>query len=147
MNFTDMEYTNRRVTTRREEFLKKMDEILPWDEWCEEIKPFYPDGRRGRKPHPLPQMLRMFMIRSWFGLSDTQTENAVYDSYSMKNFLGLYFSTNEQVPDATTLYKFRRILKAHGLDEKFIAAAHAAAKAEGYRFIKSSMTEIRKYKK
>lgn len=31
--FTDIEYSCRKKKTRREEFLKIMDEIIPWDEW------------------------------------------------------------------------------------------------------------------
>ena len=34
------------------------------------------------------------------------TEDAIYDSYAMRSFLGINFMT-EQVPDATTLLKFR----------------------------------------
>ena len=32
-NFTDLEYTNRRRTTKREAFLEKMDATLPWNAW------------------------------------------------------------------------------------------------------------------
>ncbi len=42
----------------------------------------------------------------WFNLSDEGTEDAIYDSYAMRSFLGINFMT-EQVPDATTLLKFR----------------------------------------
>ena len=41
-----------------------------------------------------------------FNLSDEGTEDAIYDSYAMRSFLGINFMT-EQVPDATTLLKFR----------------------------------------
>lgn len=30
---SDMEYSNRKKKTKREEFLEIMDEIIPWDEW------------------------------------------------------------------------------------------------------------------
>lgn len=30
MNFSDIEYSNRKRTTKREEFLNLMDEIIPW---------------------------------------------------------------------------------------------------------------------
>ena len=36
--------------TKREEFLEIMDEIIPWDEWVDVIKPYYPKGKRGRPP-------------------------------------------------------------------------------------------------
>ena len=35
---------------RREEFLEIMDEIIPWEEWVDKIKPYYPAGKRGHPP-------------------------------------------------------------------------------------------------
>ena len=46
LTFTDIEYAGRRRKTKREEFLDKMDEIIPWQEWVEMIKPYYPAGKR-----------------------------------------------------------------------------------------------------
>ena len=48
--FTDIEYSFRKKKTRREEFLEIMDEIIPWEEWVDEIKPYYPAGKRGCPP-------------------------------------------------------------------------------------------------
>jgi len=44
--FSDIEYSNRKRKTKREEFL----EIIPWDEWVSVIVPYYPSGKRGRPP-------------------------------------------------------------------------------------------------
>lgn len=118
-NFTDIEYTNRRRTTKREAFLEKMDAILPWENWVALVAPYYPDGKRGRKPVEIEQMLRMTMLQVWFNLSDEGIEDAIYDSYAMKIFMGIDFSAGEQVPDATTLCKFRKLLNEHGLQKKF----------------------------
>ena len=48
--FSDIEYSNRKRKTKREEFLEIMDEIIPWDEWVCVIVPYYPSGKRGRPP-------------------------------------------------------------------------------------------------
>lgn len=120
LNFADAEYINRRRKTKREIFLEKMDEVIPWDKWVEMVKPYYPKGVHGRRPHGIERMLKMFMLRVWFGLSDLGTEEAVYDSYSMKKFMELDFFSNEQVPDSSTLYRFRKLLARQGLDEVFI---------------------------
>ena len=34
-SFSDIEYSMRKKTTKREEFLNIMEEIIPWDEWVE----------------------------------------------------------------------------------------------------------------
>ena len=42
ITFSDMEYGNRKRTTKREEFLDIMEEIIPWEEWqnmCARIIP------------------------------------------------------------------------------------------------------------
>ena len=41
-SFSDMEYSRRKRVTKREEFLKVMNEIIPWEEWVEYIRPYYP---------------------------------------------------------------------------------------------------------
>ncbi len=128
LNFTDLEYKNRRKKTGRELFLEKMDEAVPWKEWEALVKPCYPDGKRGRRPQSIDRMLRMFLLKHWFGLSDRGTEDAIYDSYSMKRFMRLDFSANEQVPDSTTLCKFRKILKNEGLDTVFLQESNRIMK-------------------
>jgi len=108
-SFTDVEYQNRRRVSRREQFLEAMDATIPWARWVELIEPFYYNGKKGRKPKPLETMLRMYLLQVWFSLSDEGVEDAVYDSYAMRRFMGLDFAV-EQVPDATTLLHFRHLL-------------------------------------
>ena len=114
LSFSDEEYRGRKRITKREEFLKTMNAIIPWAEWVEKIRPFYPSGKRGRPVRGIELMLRMYLLQIWFGLSDEGTEDAIYDSYAMRSFLGLNFMM-EQVPDATTLLKFRHLLEEHDL--------------------------------
>ena len=99
LSFSDEEYSGRKRITKREEFLKTMNEIIPWAEWVERIRPFYPSGKRGRPVRGIEMMLRMYLLQIWFGLSDEGTEDAIYDSYAMRSFLGLNFMM-EQVPDS-----------------------------------------------
>jgi transposase, IS5 family len=120
-SFTDVEYANRRRVSRREQFLEKMDATVPWLAWVGLIEPFYYAGRTGRKPKPLETMLRMYLLQVWFSLSDEGVEEAIYDSYAMRRFMGLDFAS-EQVPDATTLLHFRHLLEKHQLGEKLFQA-------------------------
>jgi IS5 family transposase len=119
--FTDLEYGNRRRVSGRERFLEAMDAVIPWQRWVALIEPFYyaekRGGKKGRKPRPLETMLRMYLLQVWFSLSDEGTEDAVFDSYAMRRFMGLDFAV-EQAPDATTLLAFRHLMEEHGLGEK-----------------------------
>ena len=115
--FSDIEYSSRRRKTKREEFLDSMNEIIPWDHGVEIIRPYYYNNKRGRRARDLEMMLRMYLMQNWFNLSDEGMEEAIYDSYAMRNFLGINF-LDEQVPDATTLLHFRHLLEKHKLGEK-----------------------------
>ena len=94
--FNDIEYGNRKRTTKREEFLDIMDEIIPWDEWVEFVRPYYPSGKRGRPVKGIEPMLRMYLLQTWFNLSDEGAEDAIYDSYAFRKFMKIDFM-NEQV--------------------------------------------------
>ena len=119
-SFSDVEYANRRRKSKREIFLDSMNESIPWDEWVAYIRPYYYKGKRGRRPRDLELMLRMYLLQHWFGLSDEGIEEAVLDSYSMRSFLGINF-IDEQVPGASTLFRFRHLMKEHGIDKKIFA--------------------------
>ena len=129
--FTDFEYSCRKKKTKREEFLEIMDEIIPWDEWVGVIVPHYPDGKRGRPPMGIERMLRMYLLQIWFNLSDPATEDAIYDSYAMRKFIGIDFIT-ENVPDETTLCKFRHLLEENGLNKLFFDAISRVMVASGH---------------
>ena len=118
--FSDIEYSNRRKKTRREEFLDSMDELIPWNYWVDIIRPYYPSGKRGRPPKNIEAMLRMYLMQNWFNLSDAGIEDAIYDSYAMRSFMHLDFLT-EQVPDATTLLHFRRMVEENRIGEKIFS--------------------------
>lgn len=114
---TDIEYSLRKKKTKREEFLDTMDQMIPWKDWVEMIQPYYPSGKRGRPPRGIETMLRMYLMQNWFNLADAALEDTIYDSYAMRTFMHIDFY-KEQVPDATTLLKFRHLLEEHGIGEK-----------------------------
>lgn len=70
----DMEYSNRKKKTKREEFLDAMEKIIPWAYWVDMIHPYYFNNKRGR---------RLIGI-----------EDSIYDSHAMRSFIHIDF--NEQ---------------------------------------------------
>lgn len=133
-SFTDIEYGNRRRVSRREQFLVTMNATIPWARWVGLIEPFYycdGPGKRGRKPKPVETMLRMYLLQVWFSLSDEGVEDAIYDSYAMRRFMGLDFAV-ERVPDATTLLHFRHLLEEHKLGERLFDAQNQIFEQEGW---------------
>lgn len=133
-SFTDIEYGNRRRVSRREQFLEQMNATIPWARWVAVIEPHYytdAQGKRGRKAKPIETMLRMYLLQVWFSLSDEGVEDAIYDSYAMRKFMGLDFAV-EQVPDATTLLAFRHLLEEYKLGEKLFAAQNEIFEEQGW---------------
>lgn len=130
-SFTDVEYGMRRRSTRRETFLTMMDEVIPWTEWAGLIEPSYYKGERGRKPRSIETMLRMYLLQVWFSLSDEGVEEAIYDSYAMRQFMRLDFSV-EQVPDATTLLHFRHLLEREELGKALFEAQNRLFEENGW---------------
>ena len=130
LSLTDLEYATRKKETKRDSVLHTIDALLPWQEWIELIRPYYPDGKRGRPPIAIDTILRMYVLRTLYRLSDTSVEDAVYDSYAMRSFLGINFFT-EQVPDATTLRRFRYLLGKHHLAERIASDTADAVRRAG----------------
>jgi IS5 family transposase len=117
-SFSDLEYAGKKKLTRRDRFLAEIEAVTPWSAMVAELEPFYPKGEgRGRRPIGLERMLRMYVAQQCFGLSDEGIEDAVYDSQSIRRFVGIDLA-RESAPDATTLLKFRRLLETHGLTRK-----------------------------
>ena len=128
---SDMEYSCRKKKTKREEFLEIMEEIIPWEEWIEIIRPYYSTGRRGRPTIDLELILRMYLLQVWFNLSAPGTEDAICDSYAMRKFTGIGFLT-DSVPDETTLCNFRHLLEEHKLNKLFFDAINRVMVETGH---------------
>ena len=85
-SFASAAWNRKGKVTRRERFLAEMDAVIPWPRLVELIEPHYPNTGKGRPPHDLERMLRIYFLQQWFNLSDPQAEDAIYDSESMRRF-------------------------------------------------------------
>lgn len=118
MSFADAEFTQKRRQTRKERFLARMDEIIPWALLEGIIEPHYPKAGNGRRPYPLSIMLRVHFLQQWYDLSDPATEDALYEVTPMRQFAGL--SLDAPIPDESTIMNFRHLLERKGLGEKIL---------------------------
>ena len=125
-------YEQYRKPTRGDEFLATMQAIVPWSALCEVIEPHYPKAGNGRPPIGLERMLRIHFIQHWFNLADLACEEALYDSASLRRFVGIDLG-REPVPDATTMLKFRRLLNDHKLGEALFAQVGQELQARGFK--------------
>ena len=80
MSFAQAEYAGKKKMTRREKFLKEMEQVVPWARLVAVIEPHYPKGMRGRPPIGIERMLRIYFLQQWYALADEALEDAIYDS-------------------------------------------------------------------
>jgi IS5 family transposase len=64
LTFADNEFNNKRRITRKEIFLSRMNELMPWDQ----LEPFYPKAGNGRRPYPLSTMFRIHCVLHWYNI-------------------------------------------------------------------------------
>lgn len=97
--------------TRRDRFLAEIDNVTPWGKLHKVIEPFYP-----------------------------KVENAVYDSQSIRAFVGIDLG-RESAPDATTLLKFRHLLEANGLTRHIFDAINSHLADKGLMMREGTMID------
>jgi IS5 family transposase len=90
----------------------------------------YPKPGNGRPPIGVERMLRMYFLQHWFNLSDPAVEEALYDSPTMRAFVGIDLGS-EPVPDETTVCKFRHLLEQHGLGQTLFDTVRDHLRAQG----------------
>lgn len=77
------------------------------------------EGERGNKPYELELMLRLFILKNLFDLSDEGTVVEVIDSRTFSDFCGV--ESSNQIPNRDTLGRFRNLLVQHGLQQQLFA--------------------------
>ena len=126
--------------TRRAIFLDEMEQVVPWAKLCTLIEPHYPKPGNGRRPKELEQMLRIYFLQQWFNLADPAVEEALYDSATLLQFVGIDLGA-EPVPDETTVCKFRHLLEEHNLGEEILGTVNLHLQAKGVRITTGTIVD------
>ena len=104
--------------TRKREFLRDMEQVVPWAALVERIRPYYPEGKNGRPPFSLESMLRVHFMQQWFTLSDPAMEEAFFDTPLYREFAKV--QEFDRVPDESTILRFRHRLEKHKLAQAIL---------------------------
>lgn len=130
LSFASLDYAAKKKRTKREVFLAEMGQIVPWVRLEALIAPHYPKPGQGRRPFPLPAMLRIYFLQQWYALSDPGAEEALYDIESMRCFAGLELG-RDAIPDETTILNFRHLLERYDLTKAVFEAVGAHLEERG----------------
>lgn len=128
--FASLAFDNKKKTTRREVFFGEMNKVVPWRELMALIEPYYPKVGNGRPPMSLERMLRIYCCQIWMNLSDPAAEDMLYDSGSVRAFVGIELG-DDAIPDETTILKFRHLLETHKLAEQMFACINGKLETHG----------------
>jgi len=137
--FADLDYQHKRRRTRREEFLERMDSLIPWRRLEERIGPHYFRGERGRRPYPLSAMLRIHIVQLCYNLSDPAMEDLLYEAESVRRFAGLRLS--EPIPDESTILHFRHLLERHQLGQGLFEEIKGHLAEQGVRLREGTIVD------
>ena len=118
--------------TRKREFLDEMNLVVPWAELVSLIAPHAPapGAKGGRPPFAVEAMLRIHFLQQWFNLSDPAMEEALYDMALFREFVGLD-AGEDNLPDESTILRFRHLLEAHNLSSQILATVNATLATKG----------------
>ncbi|HHX0887847.1 TPA: IS5 family transposase [Pseudomonas aeruginosa] len=132
MSLGESGFERKTKRTRKREFLDEMNLVVPWAELVSLIAPHAPapGAKGGRPPFAVETMLRIHFIQQWFSLSDPAMEEALYDMALFREFAGLD-AGEDNLPDESTILRFRHLLEAHNLSLQILATVNATLAAKG----------------
>lgn len=129
------------LRTRRAQFLAELDRLLPWQQWEGMIEPHYPKRGKGRPPYPLRPLLRLYLLRQWFALSDQAAQEIATDSMAVREFLGLGLTWDRVAPDESTILNFRRLMDKHELAAQIAADVADYLNRQGWKIRPGEIAE------
>ena len=132
MSLGESGYERKTKRTRKREFLDEMNLVVPWAELVSLIAPHAPapGAKGGRPPFAVETMLRVHFLQHWFNLSDPAMEEALYDTPMFREFAGLDMG-EDNLPDESTILRFRHLLEKHSLSLQLLATVNATLTAKG----------------
>jgi IS5 family transposase len=139
-SFATLAYQNKKIVTKREAFLKEMEQVVPWSRLLKLIGPHYPKNGNGRPPILMEVMLRIYFLQQWYALSDPAAEEALYDMESMRRFSLLELG-EDVIPDETTILNFRRLIEKHDLSVAMFNDINAYLVDRGIKVSKGSLID------
>ncbi|MDQ7051876.1 MAG: IS5 family transposase [candidate division KSB1 bacterium] len=140
LNLADSAFSNRKKRSRTEKQLDEINAFIDWSKLVKKVEKTYKKSKRGRPSIPIIYMLKILILQRLYDLSDPEMEDALIDRLSFQRFVG--FSFSEEVPDFSTIWRFReRLVKAELIDELFDEVLQMIEQT-GHRLVRGKMTLV-----
>ena len=102
---------------RKQKFLEEMKKVLPWGTLIAMCRKHYKECDTGRPKTDIELLLKIYFLQQWYHLGDPTVEAEIYDSIAFRSFLNI--DLLENIPDESTICRFRHFLENQKLPEKF----------------------------
>lgn len=119
--------------TQKKDLLVRLNQIVPWESFRPTLEKIHHKPRKsnaGRKPIDVVVMFKLLVLQQLYNISDEELEYQVSDRFSFMQFMG--FSLADEVPDATTVWLFRKQLSERGLIEQLFEQFDGYLTQQGY---------------
>jgi len=103
------------LDTKTGKFLEKLKRMLDWKGLHQRLGKLYSPGQ-GRPGYAPEVLFRMWLLERIYNVSDVRVVEEVTDRISFREFVGIPFG--EEVPDDTTLVKFRERIRQAGAEDE-----------------------------
>lgn len=114
---------------RRRDDLEAIAGMLDWNAIEAALAPVVSRARKGEPSWPPLVLFKALLLQRWHDLSDEALEANLYDRLSFQRFCGL--SLGDDVPDHSTLWRFREKLARQALIEPLFAELQRQLDARG----------------
>ena len=105
----------------RENKLVKIGQMINWGRFEKYFKGFYKnevEDKGGNRPYEVLKMFKAVLLGQWYSLSDPDLEESLRVRLDFMLFTGFEFG--EELPDETTLCRFRNRIMKMGVDKKLL---------------------------
>jgi IS5 family transposase len=118
---------------QKKDLLVRLNEIIPWETFRPTLEQVHDKPRKsnaGRKAIDVVVMFKLLVLQQLYNISDEELEYQVSDRLSFMQFMG--FGLADEVPDATTVWLFRKQLTEQGLIESLFEQFDSYLIEQGY---------------
>jgi transposase, IS5 family len=131
--FWDFEQRQQQLREKKRT-LGELNQVIPWETFRSQLEQLHAKARKskaGRKPTDVIVMFKLLVLQQLYNIGDDELEYQVKDRLSFMQFLGL--GLEDSVPDATTVWLFRKQLQEQELVEALFEQFEGYLREQGYQ--------------
>ncbi len=136
-----LSFGGRRKTSKAVATLEAIGAMVDWAELVRIVSVLDKtrEGKGGRPPIDFEIKLKMLFLQYAFNLSDEELEDQLIDRLSFQQFVGLSF--DEEIPDFTTIWKFKEALVERGLMDSIFSSIVGRIESNGLLLKKGTIVD------